>query len=75
MLDKDPYGLKVLAINVKVRRAFSAVETRIWNHEENCKLQSPRTFKILHRPSRGGAEDEEGDWVGGSTTEEDGEED
>ena len=30
---------------------------------------------MLHRPNGGGEEDEEGDWVGGSTSEEDGEED
>ena len=45
------------------------------DHEENCKSSSLRTFKMLHRPNGGGEEDEEGDRVGGSTSEEDGEED
>ena len=29
---------------------------------------------MLHRPRGGGEEDKKGDWVGGSTSEEDGEE-
>ena len=45
------------------------------DHEENCKSPSLRTLEMLHRPNGGGQEDEEGNWVGGSTSEEDGEED
>ena len=77
MLDKGPSGLKVLVpININVKTSLLLqYRQELEDYEENCKLQSLWTFKILHRPSRGGAEDEEGDWVGGSTTEEDGEED
>ena len=54
---------------------FIAVTRDNFEHEENCKLQSLTTIRILHRPRGGGQEDKRGDWLGSSTTEEDGEDD
>ena len=52
-----------------------AVKRDNFQHEENCKLSSFTTLRILHRPRGGGKEDKRGDWLGNSTTEEDCEDD
>ena len=54
---------------------LTAVETISWKYEENCKLLSLGTIQILHRPNGGGQEDDKGDRMGGSTSEESGKED